>query len=47
MQVFGPAAIGPILDASGFTVSFLLLAGFGLLALLSLAVRPGAQKPAG
>ena len=40
MQVFGPIAIGPILDAFGFTVSFLLMAGFGLLALVSLAVHP-------
>jgi MFS family permease len=47
MQVFGPIAIGPILDAFGFSVSFLLMAGFGLLALVSLAVRPAARKPAG
>ena len=49
MQVFGPIAIGPILDAFGFKVSFLLMAGFGLLALASLALRPGARQtsPAG
>lgn len=45
MQVFGPMAIGPILDAFGFSVSFLLMAAFGLLALVSLAIRPGARKP--
>ncbi|HZO33196.1 MAG TPA: hypothetical protein VFH48_45210 [Chloroflexota bacterium] len=41
MQVFGPMAIGPILDAFGFEVSFLLMAGFGLVSLLSLVIRPG------
>ncbi|HVE74755.1 MAG TPA: MFS transporter, partial [Mycobacteriales bacterium] len=40
MQVFGPVVIGPVLDAAGFTVSFLLMAGFGLMALASLAFRP-------
>lgn len=39
MQVFGPIAIGPVLDGFGFTLSFLLMAGFGLLALGSLALR--------
>jgi hypothetical protein len=33
-------AIGPNLDAFGFTLSFMLMAGFGFLALLSMAVRP-------
>ena len=39
MQVFGPIVIGPVVDNFGFTVSFQLMAGFGLLALLSLALR--------
>jgi MFS transporter, DHA1 family, multidrug resistance protein len=47
MQVFGPVVIGPVLDRFGFTVSFHLMAGFGLLALLSLAFRPGARKATG
>jgi hypothetical protein len=44
MQVFGPMAIRPILDNLGFTVSFGLMAGFGLLALASLAIRVGRAK---
>lgn len=40
MQVIGPIVIGPILDVFGFSVSFVLMAGFGLAALASLALRP-------
>ena len=40
MQVLGPIAIGPILDAFGFTASFGLMAGFGMVALVSLMLRP-------
>jgi MFS family permease len=43
MQVFGPLAIGPILDAFGFQTSFLLMAGFGLLALASMVSRRGSR----
>jgi MFS family permease len=39
MQVFGPAVVGPILDHFGFTVSFQVMAGFGLLALASMTIR--------
>jgi MFS family permease len=46
MQVFGPLAIGPILDAFGFQTSFLLMGGFGLLALASMALRTGGRAPA-
>jgi MFS family permease len=47
MQVFGPVVIGPILDTFGYTVSFGLMAGFGLLALASLALRPGPRRATG
>jgi MFS family permease len=40
MQVFGPVLIGPILDRFGFTASAFVMAGFGLLAFASLALRP-------
>ncbi len=40
MQVFGPVAIGPILDNYGFTASFLVMCGFGLVAAASLLLRP-------
>jgi MFS family permease len=46
MQVFGPLAIGPILDAFGFQTSFLMMAGFGLLALACMGVRTGGRSPA-
>jgi MFS transporter, DHA1 family, multidrug resistance protein len=46
MQVFGPMAIGPVVDGFGFTASFMLMAGFGLLALASLALRARPGKPA-
>jgi MFS family permease len=46
MQVFGPIAIGPVVDGFGFTTSFMLMAGFGLLALASLALRPRPGKAA-
>jgi hypothetical protein len=45
--VFGPVVIGPILDTFGYTVSFGLMAGFGLLALASLALRPGPRRATG
>jgi hypothetical protein len=46
MQVFGPMVIGPVVDGFGFTTSFLSMAGFGLLALASLALRARSGKPA-
>lgn len=39
-QVFGPMAIGRLLDAVGYSATFLGLAAFGLLALFSMALRP-------
>ena len=46
MQVFGPIVIGPMVDEFGFRSSFLLMGGFGLLALLSMALRTGGRAPA-
>jgi MFS family permease len=46
MQVFGPAVIGPVVDGFGFTVSFLSMAAFGLLALASLGLRAKPGTPA-
>jgi MFS family permease len=46
MQVFGPLAIGPVLDTFGFQTSFLMMGGFGLLALASMALRVGGRAPA-
>ena len=40
MQVFGPMAIGPVLESFGFQVSFTTMAVFGLLAMASLLLRP-------
>jgi MFS family permease len=39
VQVFGPAALGPILDSLGFKVSFWMLAACGFLAVFSLLRR--------
>jgi MFS family permease len=47
MQVFGPAVVGPILDHFGFTVSFQVMAGFGLLALASMAIRARSRSGRG
>jgi hypothetical protein len=44
MQVFGPAAIGPVIDGFGFTASFTIMGVVGLLAFASLALRPAAPK---
>jgi hypothetical protein len=44
--VFGPIAIGPVVDGFGFTASFMVMAGFGLLALASLALRARPGKGA-
>jgi MFS family permease len=46
MQVFGPIVIGPVMDSFGFTISFQLMAGFGLVALLSLGLRSRPSTPA-
>jgi MFS family permease len=44
MQVFGPVAIGPVIDRFGFTASFLVMAVFGLMALGSLVLRARPSK---
>ena len=43
IQVFGPAALGPVLDNLGFRISFWLLAACGFVALLSVLRRPAKQ----
>jgi MFS family permease len=43
IQVFGPAALGPILDHLGFKVSFWMLAACGFFALASMLRRPTKQ----
>ena len=43
MQVFGPAAIGPVIDGFGYETSFTIMAALGLLALATLALRPGTR----
>jgi len=40
MQVFGPAVVGLILDAAGFSFTFSMMAACGLVALASLVRRP-------
>lgn len=45
MQVFGPAAIGPAIDGFGYEASFSIMAGLGLVALATLALRPGSPHP--
>jgi MFS family permease len=44
MQVLGPMAVGPILEAIGFEWTFYGLAACGLLALLSLGIRGRGAK---
>lgn len=44
MQVFGPAAVGPLVDGLGFTAACFAMSAFGLLALFSLMLRPGAPR---
>ncbi|MDP8921944.1 MAG: hypothetical protein M3O34_03605, partial [Chloroflexota bacterium] len=46
MQVLGPMAVGPVLEAIGFEWTFFGLAACGLLALLSLGIRRGGAKAA-
>jgi hypothetical protein len=45
VQVGGPAILGPVLDGIGYTATFLLVAGCGYLALLSLRFHPRPAKP--
>ncbi len=46
MQVFGPMAIGPVLDNFGFVPSFALMGLFGLVAAVTVLVRPRGPRTA-